>query len=279
MQVYVINLDRSPDRLAHFQQQADAVGVEFERVSAIDGRVLSQAEVDAQTDPKFEFKPLNRAEFGLFASHRRVWERLLESTERNAAVFEDDVLLAPELGDVFAAIDQLSIPFDVIKLETTFRKIVLADEAIPLTADIGLQPLLTWHGGTAGYAFSRQGAEKLLARKQRIADPIDQVLFNPMSRVCRDLTVLQVNPAVCVQNDILARVSGQGDGFGSTIQQRRKWGQIFRFGPATDLRRLWHKIQERQRRQRLAQLPGNQCVSVEYAAYSRENEACQPSSC
>ena len=37
MKCYLINLDRSPDRLAFFTQQAASSGIVFERMSAIDG--------------------------------------------------------------------------------------------------------------------------------------------------------------------------------------------------------------------------------------------------
>lgn len=278
MKIFVINMDRSPERLQHFREQADAVGVEFDRLPAVDGRALSQGEVDSQTDPKFEFKPLSRAEFGVFSSHRNAWRQLVESSEPCTAVFEDDVLLAPELKDALQAIENLSEAFDVIKLETTFRKVVIERSSIAAGSDVQLHRLLTWHGGAAGYVVSRSGAQKLLNLLSRIADPVDQVLFNPLSRICKSLNVLQAIPALCVQNDILARVSGEGQDFGSTIQQRRTWGQIFRFGPATDLFRLWSKIQERHRRQRLARDPANQLTSIEYAAYTREHQTCPSSS-
>ena len=38
MKAYLINLDRSPGRLAEADAQLHAAGVSYERVSAIDGR-------------------------------------------------------------------------------------------------------------------------------------------------------------------------------------------------------------------------------------------------
>jgi glycosyl transferase, family 25 len=40
MQVYVINLDRRPDRLAEISQRLDALGLTFTRVPAVDGLTL-----------------------------------------------------------------------------------------------------------------------------------------------------------------------------------------------------------------------------------------------
>jgi glycosyl transferase, family 25 len=42
MKVFVINLDRSPDRLARIQIQSDQLGFDFERVRAVDGRTMSE---------------------------------------------------------------------------------------------------------------------------------------------------------------------------------------------------------------------------------------------
>jgi GR25 family glycosyltransferase involved in LPS biosynthesis len=38
MKIYVINLDRRPDRLERMQAIADSLGFEFERVSALDAK-------------------------------------------------------------------------------------------------------------------------------------------------------------------------------------------------------------------------------------------------
>ena len=59
MKAYLINLDRSPERLAHFSAQARRAGLAFERIAAVDGRTLDEAQRARSVSPRFEFQPLN----------------------------------------------------------------------------------------------------------------------------------------------------------------------------------------------------------------------------
>ena len=250
MNMYLINLDRSIDRLDFFTRQTDALGMKFERISAVDGRRLSAEEMAAAIAPSFEFQPINSAEIGLFMSHKLAWQKLIASGEPHAAVFEDDVVLAASMRSVMDAIDREVRDFDVIKLETTLRQVVCLRKSAPLSSGNTLRQLLTWHGGTAGYVISAGCAERLLGLKDKLADPVDQVMFNPMSRVCAQLRILQLNPAACIQKDILNEVDSVA--FGTTIDRNATVGRLFRHGPLIDLRRMLKKQIERQRRRWLA---------------------------
>ena len=108
MRVYLINLDGDHARLAHFHRQARQAGVEFERLSAVDGRKLAPKDYQKLISPMFEFAPITPAEFGLLGSHRKAWECLLETNEQNAAIFEDDVIFSPDPGTGLAEIDRTS---------------------------------------------------------------------------------------------------------------------------------------------------------------------------
>ncbi len=269
MQVYLINLDRSPERLHFFEEQTQEVGIEFERISAVDGRLLSDEELAAAVMPTYEFQPLNAGEIGVFLSHKRAWERLVASREPYAVVFEDDVVLSPSLRADFEAIDTVQPAFDIIKLESTLRSVVCGRQATPLTSASGLQPLLTWHGGAAGYVISSDCAKRLLQQRRQLADPVDQVLFNPMSSISSQLEIHQLIPAACVQKDILEKsvskpVSKVGslknktaEAFGTTIDRNLSGGRIFRHGPLIDFRRLLKKQAERRRRKQLARRAEN----------------------
>ena len=105
MRVYLINLDRSPERLNFFEKQASVSGIDFERISAVDGRQLSSEELAAAVAQKFEFQPISACEIGVFMSHKRAWEKLLASGKPHAAVFEDDVVLSSSIRSVLDAID------------------------------------------------------------------------------------------------------------------------------------------------------------------------------
>lgn len=262
---FLINLDRSPERLTWFTAQAARVGLGFERIAGVDGRTLTPAELQSATADSYEFQPINPGEAGLFMSHRDAWQRLLDSDAAHAAVFEDDAVLSQRIATVLDAIDRLALAADVIKLETTRRRVVLGQAVATIGGLHRLQPLCSWHGGTAAYVVSRAGAQLLLQATWPLADPVDQVMFNPMSRVSARLRLLQVCPGVCIQKNILEK--GLDDGiFGTTIGRNTTGGRLWRHGPWIDLKRAWLKQRERSRRARLARQPGHEQQVVAFDA-------------
>src|SRR5947209_15071175 len=111
MTIYLINLDRHPERLAHMREQLD--GVAFERISAVDG----------STRPA-TMKGLTRFELACLESHRTAWRRFLASAENFACFLEDDVHLQPGFA---ALLSKAKWPEDAhaVKLDTYFQKVRL----------------------------------------------------------------------------------------------------------------------------------------------------------
>ena len=54
---YLINLDRSPDRLARMQARFDEIGAAFVRIPAVDGKALSDAARKAACVPHKAWLP------------------------------------------------------------------------------------------------------------------------------------------------------------------------------------------------------------------------------
>lgn len=264
MKSYLINLDRSPERLEFFQRQAADADLAFERVSAVDGSEMEPGALQQSISPRFTFQPINQGEAALFLSHRLCWQQLIDSGEAWAAVFEDDAMLAGNGGEILKQLKSRDFTFDVIKLETTLRKVVLEREGDEVGSGFCLHRLLTWHGGTAAYAISRTGAEKLLAATMPLADPVDQVMFHPLHPVCAGLQIAQIVPGLAVQYDIL-KPEGDEVAFPSTIGRHGKRRRLFRHGPLIDFRRAWLKHKERGRRKSLARQVTNQQLVVEFA--------------
>ena len=59
MKSYLINLDRSTERLEFFTRQAELLGIPFERISAVEGRRLSSEDLASAVAATFEFQPIN----------------------------------------------------------------------------------------------------------------------------------------------------------------------------------------------------------------------------
>ena len=250
MRVLVINLDRSPERLAEFRAEASRLGLAFERLPAVDGRSLSEEDVAARVDPHFRFQPMGPGEVGVFLSHREAWRIAAEGPDRWIAVMEDDARLADDLPALLGEIEEIDPDAGIVRLETTLRRVVVEDDGVSLTPGRSLHRMRSWHGGTAAYVIHRNAAADLLARSERISDPLDQWLFNPLSPVFGTLTIGQVVPGAAVQAALLDVASS--DAAATSTSGRKAPGGGFRFrtrhGLATDARRLALKLVERAKR-------------------------------
>lgn len=103
MKTYLINLDRSPERLRFMRGQLDRLGIPFERFPAVCGRELAP-EARARGFSRIRSfiastKRMSDAEIGVAMSHVGCCRRMVETEERYALILEDDVVLS----DGFAA--------------------------------------------------------------------------------------------------------------------------------------------------------------------------------
>ena len=98
-------------------------------------------------------------EKGCDASHIRLWQQLLASGAPAMVVLEDDVGLKDGFADILGAISQRAQPWDMVKLigreRDSFRG------SCPLSEGVELVDYKRVPSMTAGYAISRQGAQKL----------------------------------------------------------------------------------------------------------------------
>ena len=118
MNIYLINLDRRPDRLSYVSKQLDSIGLPFERFSAIDG----QKEDAILPDIRRELFIINqknkpvRGEIACAASHLAVWKRFLATNEEYALVLEDDIDISHDLPSIQQ--HALSLGLDFINLSS-----------------------------------------------------------------------------------------------------------------------------------------------------------------
>jgi len=94
---FILHLGRAAQRRPQVEQLRAALPFASEIIDAVDGAALTQAEVDAVYvrvlhRPRFSFA-LNRAEIGVFLSHRAAWRRIVEQNLDYAVIFEDDAAI------------------------------------------------------------------------------------------------------------------------------------------------------------------------------------------
>ena len=94
MKCLVINLDRSQDRLAHMTSEFARIGIEFERVAAVDAQSRSDLqETPMQLNPLTQL-PLTNAEIACFLSHKACWAKIADGDDAYGVVFEDDIVFS-----------------------------------------------------------------------------------------------------------------------------------------------------------------------------------------
>ncbi len=206
MRTYVINLDRSPERMALMTQRLD--GLPFERFPAIDGKEIDYA------------GPLSCGEAACVMSHRALWQRLLDSDEPFICILEDDIEVSPDFPDLVQDTDWLPARFDTIKLETCAIPTLLQQSGVIDFGERRLKRIRSAHWGSAAYVISRDGARRLLAASNGLDMPVDWILFNLPH--LRGQIAYQLLPAPCKQDvENIPSVIGAGKRFGPPSFERK----------------------------------------------------------
>jgi glycosyl transferase, family 25 len=203
MRAYVINLDRAAERMANMQGQFDRLGISFTRVAAVDAALLTEEEVSAFRASVAEAHRQHSwgaAQIGIFLSHKKVWARIASSTDRYAAIFEDDVHLSDRIAALLKNSDWIHESADIVRFETTIQGMRLARSPISQANEMRLFQVYSGAWGTAGYVIKREIAEWLACSPQRLYEPVDWFLFHPKSALAQVLRTFQLDPAPCVQD-------------------------------------------------------------------------------
>ena len=175
--VYVINLDRSEERLENIRSQLKSQDIEPIRVQAVDAQDLDPLALkevfDTQRASRSYFVPMHAGEIACFLSHARAWKTFLEgSTESLCVILEDDAYVSDDFQTLLRDIASTEAgDWDMIKLY--FKKKYAAKELTTLPGGRRLIRFMRQPTGTVGQIVSRRGAEKLLSRLLPIFRPID----------------------------------------------------------------------------------------------------------
>ena len=97
---HVINLARTPERMAAFLKQNSASGLAFQRFEAADGNALTEDDAVRLKLIKPGTKWRTKGTIGVALSHRNLWEKAI-ADDRPLIVFEDDAFVRDDFREVF----------------------------------------------------------------------------------------------------------------------------------------------------------------------------------
>lgn len=171
---FLINLDRSKQRLADAKTQLDALNIPFERVSAADGSNLTESERacfdQARAQKRYHYN-LTWGEVGCYLSHIRCWQRIVDEKLDYAIILEDDLHLSDDFVKIPSVLEQLESNWSFIKLGNPFK----SRQETPLEKQDGFS-LVNYDkapSGTCAQVVSYEAAKRLLAARSSFFRPVD----------------------------------------------------------------------------------------------------------
>jgi glycosyl transferase, family 25 len=188
MNIYLINLDRHPDRLAHMRDQLDEI--DFERAPAVDG---------SNRPPTA--KGLSRFELACLESHKAAWRLFLQDPASHACFLEDDLHIWPGFAGLIGADAWIPADAHSVKLDTYLQAVELGERQAAMGGR-ELARLYSRHQSSAAYILSREGAVRYLELTAGAGLPADYSLFPAHPRRL-GLRIYQLIPAIAIQDHLL----------------------------------------------------------------------------
>ncbi len=238
--VYVINLDRRPDRWAAMSAQMDRLGIEATRIAAVDKESLAG-------DPAL--LRMGAGHVACARSHYKAMQALVDCGAPAALVLEDDVEVGEEVPALIASLEWWPGEHGLVKLQSTIapdRRIWLGPAVGATPSGRALRPIMGNHLGAYGYLIDYDAALEVLETAPATPMPIDHLLFNlGNSHLAHSLAPLQMTPGAIRHLPYEAFGSDTGT---SRIDGRKLWkpGCMTRLA----LRTAWIKATARGRSER-----------------------------
>ena len=177
--IYVINLDRDVERMASIRANLEALGLPFERLSAVMGKDVPEWEklVDMSAYAWRNRLDTPRAgEVGCYLSHLKAMETFLRTDAPWCVILEDDVEVLPACSEVLRALGEKD-DWDLVKLFNFHSGLPVKKRE--LAGGHRLVAHLTRTTSSAAYVVNRRAAETLLKSMRPITEQVDHALDRP----------------------------------------------------------------------------------------------------
>jgi GR25 family glycosyltransferase involved in LPS biosynthesis len=178
--VYVINLERAQDRLKAIDTNLKSYGIPYRRIPAVDGKDMSQAELEKVTTWASRTILCTPSIIGCALSHMHTWDIVSRSQDKWHLVLEDDVAITDETIKYLHALSKIekNIPKDSIINLSCPHVFCKNPFQVPsrTSAFNGLLEIPLVSTCTAAYLITPLAAANLLKRVKRVSYHIDAVM-------------------------------------------------------------------------------------------------------
>lgn len=166
--LYLINLKSAKNRLSRMADMLNEIGLHYEVIEAVDGRVLSQEEINGLYSRFKSWLVLNRqmtrSEIGCALSHKKAYRKFLATNEQSCVIFEDDIIASDMINDAIdLAQETISTERPEVILLSAFD-----EESSQAPSELGVYNPIGFPWCTDGYVINRKAAELIL----RVNTPI-----------------------------------------------------------------------------------------------------------
>lgn len=226
---FLINLDRSTDRLDLATEEIKKLGRTFERISAVDGRLLDLDQYPAYSKAaalSYFGRELFPGEVACFQSHINALRQFLASDAKCALVLEDDFVVNPggasAIEELLSRLDEASLDgWGYIDLGTPPHK--LYTRVFDLGGDDGNQLCRSHYFSFGAHAilWSRSGAESALNAYLPMNAPYD--LFLRAWNAQRDAGYALLHPPIGVTG-----LDSDIEAVTNRAHPQRRWSRIRR---------------------------------------------------
>jgi glycosyl transferase family 25 len=170
--IRVINLERALDRRKAVSAQLETLGLAATFVAAVDGQRDDFTKFSRHINDVSPVlhRPLTAGELGCFASHYLLWQECA-AREKPMLILEDDCLLGEGAKETVTLLPELLESYPFLRLAGLIPRPIKVLR--PLPGGHSLARLAKGPLGTAAYALSPAGAERLLRVAERWREPVD----------------------------------------------------------------------------------------------------------
>lgn len=175
--IWIANLERSQDRRQFMQQQLEAMNLEYNFISATDGKNLTQNDLQKYSKKlalKEKKRELSTGEIGCALTHANMYQRMIDHGIDEVLILEDDIFITQDLLNILHQRRKFPQDWEVINFANTEAKTIPLGESISETYKICTFKKIA--NRASAYLINLKGARKLIDHLYPIRLPADDII-------------------------------------------------------------------------------------------------------